>query len=153
MDVEALVREYLPQVAIMQLATSVNDQPWACTVHYYSDDALNLYWVSTEVREHSQMIAQNPRVSAAIVVHENTSEEKYIVGISLIGEAELIGQKIDDAIGSGYIKKTGRNPQLLDEIAMGKNPHKFYRLKPSKIVLFDTLHFTDKPRQELALNA
>jgi len=153
MQVEALVRKYLEQINIMQLATSVNDQPWTCTLHYYSDRELHFYWISTLEREHSKDIAQNPQVAAAILVHENTPDERYVIGISLQGSAELIGEHIDDEIGQGYIQKLGRDPQLLSDIAKGKNPHKFYRLKPSKIILFDSKNFPDSPRQELPLNA
>lgn len=147
MQVEELIRQYVEQIKIMQLATSVDGQPWVCTVHYYSDKALNFYWISTEEREHSQDIAQNPKVAAAILVHENTLEERYVQGISIEGEAELIGQHIAPEIGERYIQKTGREPSLLSDIASGKNPHKFYRLKPSRIILFDTKNFPEDPRQ------
>jgi uncharacterized protein YhbP (UPF0306 family) len=147
MQAEDFIRQYLEQIKIMQLATSINDQPWACTVHYYSDKDLNLYWISTLEREHSKAIAQNPKVAAAILVHENTSEERYIQGISIEGEAELIGEQITLDIGKNYVEKIGRPPSLLVDIASGKNPHKFYRLKPSKIILFDTKNFPTDPRQ------
>jgi uncharacterized protein YhbP (UPF0306 family) len=145
------ISNYLNQVRVMQLATSIDDQPWACTVHYFSDEDCNLYWVSTETREHSQNIARNPKVSAAILVHENTPDEPYVIGISIAGKAELIGAYIPDQIGSAYIRKLGRNPSLLTDIANGKDPHKFYRLKPSRIVLFDSKNFPDNPRQEWEL--
>jgi uncharacterized protein YhbP (UPF0306 family) len=151
MQPEELTRQYLEQAKVMQLATSANDQPWACTIHYYSDADRNLYWISTTERKHSQHIAQNPKVAAAILVHLNTPEERYIIGISLQGTAELIGEQLPTQIGQGYIQKLGRDPSLLSDIASGKNPHKFYCLKPSKIVLFDSKNFRDNPRQELAL--
>jgi len=135
----------------MQLATSFNDQPWACTVHYYSDTDLNLYWISTKEREHSKHIAQNPNVAAAVLVHLNTSEERYIIGISVQGKAELVDEQLPRDLGQNYIQKTGRDPSLLSDIASGKNPHKFYRLTPSKIVLFDTKNFRGNPRQEWVL--
>jgi uncharacterized protein YhbP (UPF0306 family) len=147
MQAEELIKQYLEQVKVMQLATSINGQPWVCTVSYYSDKDLNFYWISTIEREHSQAIAQNPKVAAAIVVHEGTPEERYIIGISLEGEAELLGEQIPVDIGKSYIEKTGREPSLLSDIALGKKPDKFYRLKPSKIVLFDTRNFRDNPRQ------
>ncbi len=137
----------------MQLATSANDQPWACTVHYYSDAAFNLYWISTLERNHSQQIAENPKVAAAVLVHLNTPEEPYVIGISLQGTAELIGEQPPTHVGQAYIQKLGRPPTLLSDIASGKDPHKFYRLTPSKIVLFDSKNFQGDPRRELQLNA
>ncbi|HVS58732.1 MAG TPA: pyridoxamine 5'-phosphate oxidase family protein [Candidatus Saccharimonadales bacterium] len=145
---EEVIRESLPTIKVMQLATSANNQPWACNVHYYSDDDLNLYWLSTEAREHSQHIAQNPKAAAAVMVHLNTSEENYIIGLSCAGEAECVGEKVDDDIRNGYQAKHNTSDKFLSDVASGANPHKWYRLKPTKIVLFDTKNFPDDPRQE-----
>lgn len=152
MTPEEVVKQQLPQANIMQLATASNDKPWVCNIHYYSDDALNFYWISTVERRHSQDITHNPQVAATILVHENTPEKNYVIGISLEGTAELIGGQVDKQIGQGYIRKLGKDPSLLPDIASGKNPHKFYRLKPTRIVLFDTKNFPDNPRQEWPLN-
>src|SRR5665811_1000246 len=113
MKPEEIVRQQLPQVNIMQLATASDGKPWACNIHYYSDDSLNLYWISTVERRHSQDIARNPQVAATILVHGNTPEENYAVGISVEGTAELIGEQIDRQVGQGYIQKHGKDPSLL----------------------------------------
>jgi uncharacterized protein YhbP (UPF0306 family) len=147
MQTEELIRKYLNQVNIMQLATAANNQPWACTVHYYSDDDFNFYWISTLERKHSQDIKQNPKVAAAILVHENTPEEQYVIGISVEGTAELIERGIPAEIVQGYVRKHGKDSDMSD-IAAGQNPHKFYRLKPSRIVLFDNKNFPEDPRKE-----
>lgn len=151
MKPEDLVKEYLPMHRVMQLATSAANQPWACNIHYYSDDDLNLYWISTTDRRHSQDIAQNPQVAATILVHEDAPGENYVIGVSIEGKAELIGQNIDEQIAGDYINKLAKDPSLIKDIASGKNPHKFYRLKASKIVLFDSKNFPDNPRQEVTL--
>lgn len=151
MELNQLIQQYLEQVNIMQLATSVDNQPWACTIHYYTDSDFNLYWISTLAREHSKHISQNPNVAAAILVHENTPEEPYVIGISVAGTAELIGEKVDEQIGAGYVKKHGKDSSFLPDIASGKNPHKFYRLKPSRIILFDNKNFPDDPRKEWSI--
>lgn len=153
MDVEGLIKQYLEQARIMQLATSANDKPWACTVHYYSDKDLNIYWISTLEREHSKNIAKNPHVSAAILIHEDTPEEQYVIGMSLEGDVELIGEQMPEQIGQSYIQKLGRPATLLTDIATGKNPHKFYRLKPSRIVLFDSKNIAGNPRREWIVSA
>lgn len=151
MKAEEIIKKYLPTVNIMQLATSVEDQPWVCTVHYYSDEELNLYWISTQERRHSQDIKHNQKVAAAILVHENTPAENYVIGISIEGTVKVIGEKIEEKIGQGYVEKLNKPSNLLSDILSGKNPHKFYRLKPSKIVLFDSAHFPNQPRQEWSL--
>lgn len=151
MKPEDLIRQYLPQANLMQLATSVNDQPWVATVHYYSDQDLNIYWISREDRQHSKHIASNPKVAAAILVHENTIEEKYVIGISVEGTAELLGSDVSSEIGQAFIAKHNRTPAPMEDIVSGQSPHKFYRMKPSKLVLFDSKNFSGDPRQEWVL--
>ncbi|MES2971687.1 MAG: pyridoxamine 5'-phosphate oxidase family protein [Patescibacteria group bacterium] len=60
-DLKQLLKKYLASTNVMQLATSVDGRPWACTVHFYADDNFNLYWISTEARRHSQEIHLNSR--------------------------------------------------------------------------------------------
>lgn len=148
MNTEELIRNYVPSKQVMQLATSVNNQPWVCTVHYFSDDGLNLYWISTEERRHSQEIAQNPNVTGYILVHQNTPEENYVIGLSFEGKAEYIGENIDEKIGQAYVDKLQKPANLLADIKSGANPHKFYKLTPTKFVLFDSKNFPQEPRQE-----
>lgn len=147
-DVEQAILRYISDVMVMQLATSQDDQPWACNVHFYADDSLNLYWLSTEAREHSRQLAANPNAAATLMVHANTPEENYIIGVSFAGTAECLGPKVDDTIRSGYQTKHATSDKFLDSVADGSNPHKWYVLRPSKIVLFDTKNFPDDPRQE-----
>lgn len=137
----------------MQLATSVNEQPWACTVHYYSDENFNLYWLSTKDRRHSKEIEQNPKVAATILVHEDTPTEKYIIGISVEGAAELADEQTVEKALSEFAKKHHSNSNFIKDVHSGKNPHRLYRLQPSNIVVFDTKNFPDSPRQEWKLNA
>lgn len=152
-SIEALLKEYLPTINVMQLATSANNQPWVCTVHYYSDDQFNIYWCSTLERRHSQEIKQNPKVAAAILVHENTPVEKYVIGISVEGTAELVGGQVDEAILNGYAQKHHTSSSFVENVRSGKEPHKFYKLSPSNIVMFNNKDFPDNPRQEWNPNA
>ena len=151
MNPKDLIKQYLGQRNVMQLATSVNDQPYVCNVHFYADDQLNLYWISTEARRHSQELAQNPKVSAAILIHENTPAENYVIGLTIIGTVEFLGKTVDSEIAAGYINKLQKEPSLIEEIASGQNPHRFYRLTPSSFVLFDSKNFPQDPRQEVPL--
>lgn len=146
-----LVAEYLPNIKTMQLGTAKDNQPWVCTVHYFSDEDFNLYWISTAERRHSQELKDNPNVAATIAVHINTDNEPYVIGVTLEGKAELVGREIDEKIGAGYITKTGRDESVLEAIRTGQNPHQFYKMTPQKIVLFDTKNFEDNPRQEIDL--
>ncbi len=151
MDLKKLITDHLKTARVMQLATCVNNQPWACTVHFYSDDDLNFYWASIISRRHSEEIEQNPQVAIAVKIHEDTPEEKYVIGISAEGVAELIDNDEIKKIGDQYISKLDKDPDLVTDILSGKKPFKFYKFIPSKIVLFDILNFPDDPRQEINL--
>jgi len=151
MQTKELLIGYLELLKIMQLATSDNGQPWVCNLHYYSDKDLNLYWISKQETRHSQEIMKTPKVASVILVHEDTLQEQYVIGISIEGTAEPFDIKSNEEVGRGYIQKIGGDQSLLDDILRGKNPHKFYRLKPAKIVLFDSKNFPHDPRQELTV--
>lgn len=151
-DVEHLVSEYVSGTNIMQLATSKDGQPWICTVHIYND-GLDIYWISTESRRHSADIADNNKVAAYVLVHENTPDEPYVVGLSMEGTAKLVGQEIDGIIDKAYAKKHGKKPEFMSDIKNGKNPHRFYKFVPRKVALFDTKNFPTNPRQEWAPHA
>ena len=151
-DLRQVIKKYLESRNVMQLASVVDGQPWVCNLHYYSDDDLNIYWISTEARRHSVEIKQNQKVAAAVLVHENTPEEKYIIGLSIEGTAELLGQDPAGQISQKYTEKLQKPAQLMADIKSGKNPHKFYLLKPTKFMLCDTKEFPDAPWQELRIN-
>ena len=121
MNPKDLTRKYLDQVNLMQFATSLNNQPWVVTLHFYSDAEFNFYWISTVDRKHSQHIEQNPLVSATILVHENTLEEPYVLGITLSGKAELIGSDVSEEISAAYINKLDKTESLITDIKSGKS--------------------------------
>lgn len=151
MTLEEILRGHLPKIKALQLATSVGDEPWICNLHFYSDEKFNLYWVSTRERLHSKQIAKNPKVAASVLLHLNTAEEDYVIGATFSGKAELLGEIVDPEIRDGYQQKQATSDGFLNAVADGSNPHKWYRLTPSKIVLFDTKHFPDDSRQEVEL--
>ena len=146
--VEDLIKQYLPTVNILQLATSYNNLPWACTLHYYSDDNLNLYWLSTVERRHSQDINSNPNVAIAIAIHENTAKEDYVIGMSMEGTAKALTGKIDETVSQGYVNKLHADEDFISDVVDGKDPNKFYKFEPSKIILIDSRNFPKNPRQE-----
>jgi general stress protein 26 len=152
MKAEELVKRYLPQIKIMQLATVVNDRPYVCTVHYYSDSDLNIYWCSLLTRRHSEEIKRNPQIAAYVLVHENTPDENYVIGITILGEAELVGNSIDPKIVATYASKLEKGSDFEIDVLKPDFPHKFYCLRPKKIILFDNKNFSGNPRQEYELS-
>lgn len=150
-DLKKLIKIYLENNRVLQLATSVNNKPWVCNVHYYTDKDLNFYWISTLSRRHSKEIELNMNIAVTIKVHEDTPNEQYIIGLSAEGKAELITEKKSKKIADKYKNKLGKQQSLIDDIFAGRNPHKFYRMKPENFVLFDTKNFPDNPRQEFKI--
>lgn len=151
MDLKVLIGDYLQKARLMQLATSVANKPWVCILHFFADEDLNIYWISMPDRRHSKEIEQNPFVAAAMLIHEDSPAEKYIIGISAEGTAEQINTEEAKKISDNFMKKLDKDPALIKDILNEKNPHKFYKLTPSTIVLFDTKNFPESPRQELNL--
>lgn len=125
-DVEKVVREYLPEVIHMSLATSKDGKPWVCEVHFAYDGNLNLYFRSTTSRRHSQEIAANPKVAGNIVRQHQPGE--YPLGVYFEGTAKLLeaGEEQDKAFEclNGRFN-IGR--KILEE-AQNPDGHQFYKI-------------------------
>lgn len=149
MDVEKIVREYITsgRTRMMQLATSVDDQPWICTVYYAVDKDLNLYWMSTPVRRHSKEISKSPKVAAAIAYDQQPPRRDHR-GVTIEGVAEeLKGGQALKAI-SLYAKQLGSSKDWVAAVKLLKDPHRIYRLTPKLFVLFDDVNFPKDSRKE-----
>ncbi len=145
-----LIEDYLKEAKLMQLATSVNDQPWACSVWFAADEDLNIFWVSSTTRRHSGEILKNKKVAATIVLPHTPADPPR--GLQLQGVAEVIDNKaeIDKAI-SVYKDRIFPVETIRDLMNDKEKPHKFYRIKPTQFVLFDAVNFGDNWRQEYKL--
>jgi uncharacterized protein YhbP (UPF0306 family) len=143
-----LADKYLAERHIMQLATTAGNKPWICTVYYVHDEDRNLYWASLPSRRHSRELAQNPKVAAAIA-YKGVIGEK-VIGIQVEGSArELELPLADRAMVERYAAKFSRDQQWIEDFVAGKTGHRFYKLTPASMVLFDEEHFPDDPQQEL----
>lgn len=149
---EKLIREYFGSTRMMQIATCDDNQPWVCTVYYAHDDDLNVYWISTPDSRHSKEILKNPKIAGAIAFSQEPYPEEGVRGLQFEGTAELLEGVEEESANKLYIQQLDREATLLEDIRSGKNPHKFYKISPTKFVLFDTKNFPDQPRQELKLN-
>ncbi len=131
----------------MQLATSVNNQPWNCNVYYLVDDEINLYWASLPTRRHSREIAKNPKVAAAIVVNNQIGQP--VIGVQVEGRVEIVNDADQiKPIALKYAERFKRTKEWVNDFTSSKTEHKLYRLRPSLFVLFDETNFKDQPRQE-----
>lgn len=143
--IETLIRQYLAKVQVMQLATVKDGQPWCCNVHYAFDDELNLYWVSTPARRHSQEIASNAKVAAAIML----KPDNPVIGVQIEGVAIQLADRAElEKAVRVYDDRYHHDPEFFDDYVAGKREHKVYRLTPRSIVLFSEVDFPGDPRQE-----
>ncbi|HVZ12452.1 MAG TPA: pyridoxamine 5'-phosphate oxidase family protein [Patescibacteria group bacterium] len=149
MDLREVIKQDLNTARMMQVATVKDNQPWNCTVYFAVDDNLNLYWISKPEARHSQEIKNNSKVAVAIPVK---FDDLTVRGISLEGQAtEVVStDEIKEKVKL-YSDKFNRGEDWYKDFAAGNNPHKLYRIKPTKVVLFDRVNFPDNDRQEIIL--
>ena len=83
------IRELLKNVSTLTLATvDAQGQPHAAPVYFVADDDLHLYFFSETKSAHSQQIAQNPQVGAAI--YPETTGWRDIRGLQIRGAARWV---------------------------------------------------------------
>ncbi|HSX14442.1 MAG TPA: pyridoxamine 5'-phosphate oxidase family protein [Candidatus Saccharimonadales bacterium] len=146
-DVEKTIRDYIDQVIHLSLATSSNDKPWVCEVHYAYDQDLNLYFRSLESTRHSQEIAQNPNIAGNIVEPHGLKDKPR--GVYFEGKAELLADvQTSDLAYIALSDRFNLGEEILAE-AKNQDGHRFYRIKVSKFYLFDSRE--SKPSQKYEL--
>lgn len=149
-QLKKLIKEYLKEAKMMQLATVNNGKPWVCNVWFAVDNDLNIYWFSSTTRRHSIDVSKDPHVAAAICLPHTPSDPAR--GIQLEGVAEMITDPKDMAKATRYyIGRIFSVKQVKFYINSLEKPHKFYKITPNKFVLFDTVNFPDDSRQELLM--
>jgi uncharacterized protein YhbP (UPF0306 family) len=143
MNLQFLTQKYLTEGQTMQLAASVNDQPWVVSVYfvYYQG---RVYWLSFPSRRHSQEVAINKAVAATIVI----KVDRPVIGVEFAGHAEIIEDpETVQEVMRHYIEKYGEGEKFYDNFVRGTNKHKLYCFELNEIVLFDEVHFPDNGRQ------
>lgn len=138
------IREYLQgDSATMQLATVRGGKPWVATVYFVVDNDLNVYWLSWPERRHSQELAANPDVAAAIVI----KADQPVIGVQLAGRAaEVTDPALVRKMAEKYVTKYGQGERFYEAFAGGTNRHNMYRLCPTSIALFDEVeHMGESP--------
>lgn len=147
MDIEQKIREYLPGIIHMSLATSKDNTPWVCEVHYVYDKDLNLYFRSKLDRRHSIEIAANPNVAGSIVTQHAPDEKPR--GVYFEGKAELLND-VDEhhPAYTLYCERFGTGPKILEE-ARTETGHKFYKVSVGTFSLFDSRESRPSKKYEL----
>lgn len=150
MNLKRLIQDYLKEAKLMQLATSIDNQPWVCSVWFASDEDFNIYWFSSTTRRHSKELLQNSKVAAVIVLPQTPQDPGR--GLQLQGTAKLLSNQKDiDKAVSVYAGRIFSKEQIEEFGALKEKPHRFYKIKPTQFVLFDSVNFPDESRQEYNL--
>lgn len=136
-DVEKIIREYLPHIVHMSLATSKDGKPWVCEVHFAYDEDLNLYFRSTPARRHSQEIAANPNVAGNIVTQHQLGV--YPLGVYFEGTAKLLQAGDEQMKAFQCIKERLQAGDDILEQAKDPNGHQFYKIKVENWYVFGKL--------------
>jgi uncharacterized protein len=147
MELRQLIEEYLEQARMMQIATSIDNQPWACTVYFAYDEDLTLYWISQPSRRHSQELIKNSKVAGAIVSPHTPGDN--VRGLQFQGTAQKL-ETLDELTKgvSCYTKRYSLSDERQKSLIHGTDDHACYVIKQELIVLFDEVNFPDQPRQE-----
>jgi len=111
------------------MATVDEGGPWATSLFYVSDEALNLYFISDPATRHSRALSRDARV--AVTIHEETREWTAIQGIQLWGTAGAV-EAAEEAIAR-YTRKFPFAAALIP----ASGPFRFYRVTPRWIRLID----------------
>lgn len=147
---QELIKKYLSEADIMQMATVIGDQPWICTLHFVADDDCNIFWLSKLDRRHSQEIVVNSRVAIAVAI----KTDKPLVGIQAEGTAKVVKDAdVLRAAMAKYIKRHGTDESFANQIIADTNEHKLYMFTPKRYSLFDQVNFPNNPSTEWVINS
>ena len=146
MNVEQAIRDYLPHVLHMSLATVAGEKPWVCEVHFVFDEDLKLYFRSKPSRRHSQEIARNPAVAGNIVKQHAKGDK--VRGVYFDGRAEQIEIDATSLVFALFRDRIGVGPEILED-AQATDGHKFYRIAVDTYYLFDSQESSPSQKYEL----
>lgn len=149
MNIKRLIGICLKKSSSLQIATSVNQTPWVCTVCFAYDSEFNLYWFSRHAARHSQEIIRNPHVAGAIslpYVAGNKPRGLQFSGIACELQDETSISFGLEVMCKRYDVKQKRVHELKEQLLSKSADFGLYRLHPDSIVLYDTLTFPNSPR-------
>lgn len=126
-ELEKIIREYIDKTYHVSLATSANNKPWVCEVHFAYDDNLNVYYRSHSTRRHSQEIVHNEFVAGNIVRQHDLGE--YPHAIYFEGRAKLLKDEtqMDEAAALLSTRLKSAKEDILND-AKKDDGHKLYKV-------------------------
>lgn len=149
--VKAIVQDHLNNCKLMQVATCKDSKPWIFCCWFSYDEDFSFYFISSDLRKHSQQIANNQNVAGSIVnpSMKNGVGQK-VQGFFFEGVAKRIKEK--EALPA-YLNFVKRYPNLVKYMTLVDNKvqmktSKLYKITPKTCVWFDEVNFKEEPRQE-----
>lgn len=135
-QIEAIIRDYIPQIIHMSIATVSDNRPWVCEVHFSYDDDLNLYFVSSAKTRHAQEIVANPHVAGNIVTQHHKDQKVRCVDFE--GAAQMLeGEEAERTAYQAYVARYGESEGLLNEIRKDGDM-RFFKINVENYYLFDS---------------
>lgn len=134
-DVEKVVREYLPEVIHLSLATSRNNVPWMCELMFSFDSDLNLYFRSLSSTRHCQEILENPVVAGNIVKQHLPGQKPrgvYFEGVASVCE----NVDANHPAFLSYSQRFGGSNNLLEQ---NEDTPRFYQVSVKRFFVFDAV--------------
>lgn len=146
-QIEQIIRQYLPQVVHMSLATCADSRPWVSEVHFAFDNELNLYWQSLQDRRHSLEIDKNAQVAGNIVTQHFLNQK--VRGVYFEGRAEKLDSIDSNHPGyRAYAARYDKNEHMLEDWTRQGGP-RLYKVSVSDYYVFDG--YTSNPAQKFHL--
>jgi uncharacterized protein YhbP (UPF0306 family) len=147
MELKQLIQDYFRACQVMQLATVRGGMPWICSVHFVTDENMNMYWTSSKARQHSKEIMDDSRVAVAIV---KDAERKQ--GMQIVGTAAMVSLEDAARVDALYGARFGNGSNRLEEVMENDpNGRAYWVIKPTTISLWDEVNFPNSPKQEFIL--
>lgn len=146
-EIEYTIREYIEQVLHMSLATTVNNKPWVCEVHFSYDDELNLYFRSTSDRRHCEELVANPNVAGNIVTQH--FKNQAVRGVYFEGQAEELGEVDESHPAYKAVEKRYGKASVIQAISKDSAGPRYYKIAVTDWYLFDS--YTSNPSQKYHL--
>ena len=92
-------------------------------------------------------MADNPNVAISLAIKQDLP----VIGIQAMGTVDVVtdANDVKRIIDSYMAKYNGAGQDFYERFMAGTNKHHLYKLTPSKLVLFDEVHFKDSPQQAI----
>ncbi len=113
---------------------------------------MNIYFASGDASRHSLELLENPQVCAGILVFEGSDTEQWVAAISVEGKCAVATPEEIETIADGYCAKLGKDRSLIEKTLDGNIPVSMHKVSPTKITLYDSKNFPDKPKQTITLS-